>query len=191
MTQSFYPPTRTLMGPGPSNVNPRILEALSRPTIGHLDPAFIGLMNDVKRLLQFAFQTGSALTMPVSAPGSAGMETCFVNLISSGDKVIVAQNGVFGGRMQENVERCGGEAVMVHDGWGMPVDPQKVEDALHIIHQADKSRVEVADCRSRQSFEDTGIDVGRPGAHQGPGGWVERQGHDDFLWIRSMPNFKL
>ena len=130
MTQSFHPPVRTLMGPGPSDVNPRILEALSRPTIGHLDPAFVGLMNDVKRLLQFAFQTSSALTMPVSAPGSAGMEACFVNLVSPGDKVIVAQNGVFGGRMQENVERCGGQAVMVHDGWGMPVDPQKVEDAL-------------------------------------------------------------
>ena len=130
MTQSFYPPVRTLMGPGPSDVNPRILEALSRPTIGHLDPAFVGLMNDVKRLIQFAFQTDSALTMPVSAPGSAGMEACFVNLVSPGDKVIVAQNGVFGGRMKENVERCGGEAVMVHDGWGMPVDPQKVEDAL-------------------------------------------------------------
>jgi len=118
------------MGPGPSDVNPRILEALSRPTIGHLDPAFVGLMNDVKRLLQFAFQTNSALTMPVSAPSSAGMEACFVNLVSPGDKVIVAQNGVFGGRMKENVKRCGGQAVMVQDGWGMPVDPQKVEDAL-------------------------------------------------------------
>jgi alanine-glyoxylate transaminase/serine-glyoxylate transaminase/serine-pyruvate transaminase len=118
------------MGPGPSDVNPRILEALSRPTIGHLDPAFVGLMNDVKRLLQVAFQTDSALTMPLSAPGSAGMEACFVNLVSPGDKVIVAQNGVFGGRMKENVERCGGQAVMVQDGWGMPVDPQKVEDAL-------------------------------------------------------------
>jgi alanine-glyoxylate transaminase/serine-glyoxylate transaminase/serine-pyruvate transaminase len=118
------------MGPGPSDVNPRILEALSRPTIGHLDPAFVSLMSEVKGLLQFAFQTGNELTMPVSAPGSAGMEACFVNLVSAGDKVIVAQNGVFGGRMKENVERCGAEAVMVQDDWGMPVDPQKVEDAL-------------------------------------------------------------
>jgi alanine-glyoxylate transaminase/serine-glyoxylate transaminase/serine-pyruvate transaminase len=99
MTMSFHPPVRTLMGPGPSDVNPRILEALSRPTIGHLDPAFIDLMDDVKRLLQFAFRTHNALTLPVSAPGSAGMECCFVNLLQSGDKVIVAQNGVFGGRM--------------------------------------------------------------------------------------------
>jgi alanine-glyoxylate transaminase/serine-glyoxylate transaminase/serine-pyruvate transaminase len=118
------------MGPGPSDVNPRILEALARPTVGHLDPTFIALMDDVKRLLQFAFQTRNALTMPVSAPGSAGMEACFVNLVSPGDKVIVAQNGVFGGRMKENVERCGGTALMVIDDWGKPVDPQKVEDAL-------------------------------------------------------------
>lgn len=130
MTQSFHPPVRTLMGPGPSDVNPRILEALSRPTIGHLDPAFVGLMDEIKALLQFAFQTRNALTLPVSAPGSAGMETCFVNLVSAGDKVVVAQNGVFGGRMKENVERCGGVAVMVQDDWGHAVDPQKVDDAL-------------------------------------------------------------
>lgn len=130
MTRSFHPPVRTLMGPGPSDVNPRILEALSRPTIGHLDPAFIGLMDDVKRLLQFAFRTKNPLTMPVSAPGSAGMECCFVNLLQPGDKVIVAQNGVFGGRMKENVERCGATAVLVQDEWGTAVDPHKVEDAL-------------------------------------------------------------
>lgn len=130
MTGSFHPPARTLMGPGPSDVNPRILEALSRPTIGHLDPAFIELMNEVKALLQFAFRTDNALTLPVSAPGSAGMEACFVNLVSPGDKVVVAQNGVFGGRMKENVERCGAEAIMVTEDWGKPVDPQQVEDAL-------------------------------------------------------------
>jgi len=130
MTPSFHPPVRTLMGPGPSDVNPRILEALSRPTIGHLDPAFIGLMDDVKRLLRFAFRTENALTLPVSAPGSAGMECCFVNLLQPGDKAIVAQNGVFGGRMKENVERCGATAVMVQDEWGTAVDPHKVEDAL-------------------------------------------------------------
>ena len=118
------------MGPGPSDVNPRILEAMSRPTIGHMDPAFIGLMDELKKLLQFAFKTENALTLPISAPGSAGMEACFVNLVSPGDKVIIAQNGVFGGRMKENVERCGASAVMVNDNWGRPVDPQKVEDAL-------------------------------------------------------------
>jgi alanine-glyoxylate transaminase / serine-glyoxylate transaminase / serine-pyruvate transaminase len=126
----FHPPLRTLMGPGPSDVPPRILEALGRPTIGHLDPAFVDLMDEVKALLQYVFRTGNALTMPVSAPGSAGMEACFVNLVEPGDKVIVCQNGVFGGRMKENVERCGGKAVMVQDAWGAPVDPQKLEDTL-------------------------------------------------------------
>jgi alanine-glyoxylate transaminase/serine-glyoxylate transaminase/serine-pyruvate transaminase len=128
--KSFNPPIRTLMGPGPSDVHPRILQAMARPTIGHLDPAFIGMMDEMKLLLQYAFQTKNTLTIPVSAPGSAGMETCFVNLVEPGDKVIVCQNGVFGGRMKENVERSGGQAVMVEDAWGMPVDPQKLEDTL-------------------------------------------------------------
>jgi alanine-glyoxylate transaminase/serine-glyoxylate transaminase/serine-pyruvate transaminase len=128
--QSFHPPVRTLMGPGPSDVNPRILEAMSRPTIGHLDPAFVDMMDEMKELLRYAFQTSNALTMPVSAPGSAGMEMCFVNLVEPGDKVIVCQNGVFGGRMKENVERCGATAVMVQDDWGVAVNPQKVEQAL-------------------------------------------------------------
>jgi alanine-glyoxylate transaminase/serine-glyoxylate transaminase/serine-pyruvate transaminase len=118
------------MGPGPSDVPPRILEALSRPTIGHLDPRFIDLMDEVKTLLQYVMQTENALTMPISAPGSAGMEACFVNLVEPGDKVIVCQNGVFGGRMKENVERCGAHPVMLHDPWGSAVDPQKLEDAL-------------------------------------------------------------
>jgi alanine-glyoxylate transaminase/serine-glyoxylate transaminase/serine-pyruvate transaminase len=128
--QTFNPPVRTLMGPGPSDVHPRVLEALSRPTIGHLDPAFIRMMDELKELLQYAFQTRNAMTMPVSAPGSAGMETCFVNLVEPGDKVVVCQNGVFGGRMKENVERCGGIAVMVEDSWGDAIDINKLEDAL-------------------------------------------------------------
>ena len=128
--KSFVPPLRTLMGPGPSDVHPRILEAMGRPTIGHLDPAFVGMMDEMKAMLQYAFQTKNELTIPVSAPGSAGMETCFVNLIEPGDKVIVCQNGVFGGRMKENVERSGGVAVMVEDEWGKAVDPDKLEQAL-------------------------------------------------------------
>ena len=127
---SFHPPKRTLMGPGPSDVSQRVLDAMARPTVGHLDPTFIGMMDEVKSLLQYAFQTKNEMTFAVSAPGSAGMETCFVNLVEPGDKVIVCQNGVFGGRMKENVERCGGTAVMVMDDWGKPVDPQNVEDAL-------------------------------------------------------------
>lgn len=130
MTQSFHPPVRTLMGPGPSDVNPRILEAMSRPTIGHLDPMFVQMMDEMKGLLRYAFQTDYDLAMPVSAPGSAGMETCFVNLVEPGDKVVVCQNGVFGGRMKENVERCGATAVMVEDDWGRAVDLNKVEETL-------------------------------------------------------------
>lgn len=130
MHQSFNPTVRTLMGPGPSDVNPRILGAMAKPTIGHLDPEFIRLMDEIKEMLQAAFRTSNELTIPVSAPGSAGMETCFANLVEAGDKVIVCQNGVFGGRMAENVTRFGGEVILVEDEWGRAVDPQKLEAAL-------------------------------------------------------------
>ncbi len=136
LIHSFNPPVRTLMGPGPSDVPPRVLEALSRPTIGHLDPAFVTMMDEVKELLQYAFQTGNALTMPVSAPGSAGMEACFANLVEPGDKVVVCQNGVFGGRMKENVERCGGVAVMVDDSWGEAINAAKLEETLKVHKDA-------------------------------------------------------
>ena len=136
MTSSFYPPLRTLMGPGPSDVSPRVLGALGRPTIGHLDPLFVQLMDQIKELLQYAFQTKNALTLPVSAPGSAGMEACFVNLVSPGDTVIVCQNGVFGGRMKENVERCGATAILVEDNWGDPVSIDKVSTAFEQHPQA-------------------------------------------------------
>lgn len=136
MTAQFNPPVRTLLGPGPSDVSPRVLQALARPTIGHLDPQFIALMDSIKDLLQYAFQTKNRLTLPVSAPGSAGMESCFVNLLEPGDTAIVCQNGVFGGRMKENVERCGATAIMVEDEWGTAVDPEKVEAALKANPQA-------------------------------------------------------
>lgn len=128
--KSFIPDTRTLLGPGPSDVPQRILDAMARPTLGHLDPDFVVMMDELKQLLQYAFQTKNEMTMAVSAPGSAGMEMCFVNLVEPGDKVIVCQNGVFGGRMKENVERCGGIAIMVQDDWGKPVDLNKVKEAL-------------------------------------------------------------
>jgi alanine-glyoxylate transaminase/serine-glyoxylate transaminase/serine-pyruvate transaminase len=118
------------MGPGPSDVSPRVLEALARPTLGHLDPVFVKFMDELKELLQYALQTKNPLTMPVSGPGSVGMETCFVNLVEPGDTVIVCINGVFGGRMKENVQRCGGIAVVVEDEWGRAVNPEKVERAL-------------------------------------------------------------
>ncbi|MCH7535284.1 MAG: alanine--glyoxylate aminotransferase family protein [Bacteroidetes bacterium] len=118
------------MGPGPSDVYPSVLTALAKPTIGHLDPQFIHMMDEVKEMLKGAFQTKNELTMVVSAPGSAGMETCFVNLVEDGDKVIICQNGVFGGRMKENVERYGGFPVMVEDDWGTAIDLNKAEAAI-------------------------------------------------------------
>lgn len=118
------------MGPGPSDVHPRVLAASARPTIGHLDPEFVRMMDEVKTLLQYVLQTKNAATVPISAPGSAGMECCFVNLVEPGDTVVVAINGVFGGRMKENIERSGGKAVVIEDAWGAPVDPNKFEDAL-------------------------------------------------------------
>jgi alanine-glyoxylate transaminase / serine-glyoxylate transaminase / serine-pyruvate transaminase len=127
---SFHPPQRTLMGPGPSEINPRVLAAMSLPAIGYLDPVFVEMMEELKSLLRYVYQTENALTYPASGPGSVGMETCFVNMVSPGDKVIVCRNGVFGGRMIENVQRAGGVAVVVEDAWGEPVDPQKLEDAL-------------------------------------------------------------
>ncbi len=127
---SFYPPQRTLMGPGPSEIHPRVFSAMGRPTIGYLDPVFVEMMEELKELLRYAFQTKNALTFPVSGPGSVGMEMCFVNMVSPGDKVIVCRNGVFGGRMIENVERCGGTAIVVDDPMGKPVDPDKVREAF-------------------------------------------------------------
>ncbi|MGB3097645.1 MAG: alanine--glyoxylate aminotransferase family protein [Candidatus Deferrimicrobiaceae bacterium] len=118
------------MGPGPSDVHPRVLQAMARPTIGHMDPEFVGMMEEIKKLLQHAFRTKNEMTLVVSGPGSAGMETCFVNLLEPGDKVVVCRNGVFGGRMKENVERCGGIPIMVEEEWGRAVDPDKVEGSL-------------------------------------------------------------
>jgi len=128
--QPFQPPRRVLMGPGPSDVPPRVLQAMARPTIGHLDPEFVRMMDEVQELLRYAFRTRNEVTMVVSGPGSAGMECCFVNLVEPGDEVVVCVNGVFGGRMRENVERCGGKAIVVEDPWGRAVDPKKVEAAL-------------------------------------------------------------
>src|SRR5688500_19682113 len=110
---SFHPPQRTLIGPSPTEIHPRFLTTMSQPAIGYLDPVFVEMMEEIKGLLRYAYQTKNALTFPVSGPGSVGMEYCFVSLVSPGDKVIVCRNGVFGGRMIENVERCGGVPVVV------------------------------------------------------------------------------
>lgn len=130
MIAAFNPPRRTLLGPGPSDVYPQVLAAQSKPTVGHLDPLFVAMMDELKQLLQYAFQTKNEMTLAISAPGSAGMEACFVNLVEPGEKVIVCRNGVFGERMRQNVERCGGIAVTVDNAWGEPVDPAAVAQAL-------------------------------------------------------------
>jgi alanine-glyoxylate transaminase/serine-glyoxylate transaminase/serine-pyruvate transaminase len=127
---SFHTPRRTLMGPGPTEIHPRVLTTMSQPAIGYLDPIFVEMMEELKSLLRYAYQTRNPLTFPISGPGSVGMEYCFVNMVVPGAKVIVCRNGVFGGRMIENVERCGAIPIIVESEWGHPVDPQKLEDAL-------------------------------------------------------------
>ncbi len=127
---SFFPSQRTLLGPGPSEVHPRVLQAMARPTIGHLDPEFVRCMDEIKALLQYAFQTQNALTLPVSGPGTAGMETCVVNLLEPGDTALVCINGVFGKRLQQMVERCGARAICLEQPWGEPVDHEQVERLL-------------------------------------------------------------
>ncbi|WP_286232833.1 pyridoxal-phosphate-dependent aminotransferase family protein [Thalassotalea sediminis] len=127
---SFIPPQRTLMGPGPSDVSQQVLSALARPTIGHLDPLFIEMMDEVKCLLQYAFQTRNEMTLALSAPGSAGMEACFVNLITPDDTVVVCQNGVFGSRMAENVKRIGAKLVLIEGEWGRAVSTASLEATL-------------------------------------------------------------
>jgi alanine-glyoxylate transaminase/serine-glyoxylate transaminase/serine-pyruvate transaminase len=127
----LQPPSRVLLGPGPSNVHPRVLRAMSTPLVGHLDPAFLRIMDETKRLLQFVFQTRNELTIPISGTGSSGMEACLVNLLEPGDEAVVGVNGVFGTRMADIVERCGATLVRVEAPWGRVIDPADVAAALH------------------------------------------------------------
>lgn len=123
-------PHRELFGPGPSMVPQRVLQAAARPTLGHMDPEFIALMDETRSLLRYAFQTDNELTFPLSAPASAGMEACLVNLLEPGDTAVICRNGVFGGRMVEIAGRCGAEVAVVDAPWGQPVSPAAVDDAL-------------------------------------------------------------
>ncbi len=126
----FTPPRRLLLGPGPSLVHPRVLHALSLPLLGHLDPVFLGVMNDVQSLLRFVFQTTHPFTIAVSGTGSAGMEASIANVIEPGDTAIVGINGVFGGRLATMVERCGGKAIRVEAPWGETVPHDALRSAL-------------------------------------------------------------
>jgi len=124
------PGERVLMGPGPSDVPVRTLQAMSAPCIGHLDPVFLSIMDETQRLLRFLFQTENALTIPVSGTGSAGMETCFVNLVEPGDEVVVCVNGVFGTRMCDIVNRLGAKLIRVDAEWGKTIDPDSIREAV-------------------------------------------------------------
>jgi len=129
-TQNFIPPRRLLLGPGPSMVHPRVLRALSTPLLGHLDPTFLALMDDIQARLRVVFQTKNRFTIAVSGTGSAGMEASIVNVVEPGDTVIVGVNGVFGTRLASIVERSGGKAIRVEAPWGQIVEPDAIETAL-------------------------------------------------------------
>lgn len=133
---AFSPPPRLLMGPGPSNVSPEVLAAQARPTIGHLDPSFVGLMDRIKDQLRLAFRTDNRVTFPLSAPASLAMEMALVTLLEPGDTAIIAQNGVFGGRMAEIARRAGAEVRLVSVEWGKPVDPEAVRASILEAPQA-------------------------------------------------------
>src|ERR687891_1491496 len=124
------PPVRTLLGPGPSPVNPRVLQALSLPVVGHLDPKFLEIMDQSMAMLREVFQTKNRLALPMSGTGSAGMETCFVNVIEPGDSVLIGVNGVFGTRMVDVAQRCGAQVDSVEAEWGASLDPQSFKTAL-------------------------------------------------------------
>src|SRR2546430_9562432 len=127
---AFQPPKRLLMGPGPSDVAPSVLKAMSAPLVGHLDPVFVKMMEEIKTMLRTVFMTKNEMTFPVSGTGSAGMEFCFVNLIEPGDEIVVGVNGVFGNRMVDVAERCGAKVTKVEAPWGRIIEPQQIADAL-------------------------------------------------------------
>ncbi|HEU4505890.1 MAG TPA: alanine--glyoxylate aminotransferase family protein [Nitrospira sp.] len=128
--QEFIPPHRLLLGPGPSLVHPRVLRALSAPLLGHLDPAFLSVMNDIQSSLRTVFETEHRFTIAISGTGSAGMEASIVNLVEPGDSVIVGINGVFGTRLASVVDRCGGKTIPVEAPWGECIEPDAIEQAL-------------------------------------------------------------
>jgi alanine-glyoxylate transaminase/serine-glyoxylate transaminase/serine-pyruvate transaminase len=129
-TSSFHPPQRILLGPGPSEVPARVLAALAAPTLGHLDPVYLRLMDDTRALLQQVFRTQNRLTLAVPGTGSAGMEACIANLIEPGDEAIIGVAGVFGGRMKEVAERYGATVHTLEAPWGRTLEPADVEAAL-------------------------------------------------------------
>lgn len=129
-TKELNTSNRILMGPGPSDVHPRVLKAMSTPLIGHLDPEFLEIMDEIKTMTQKTLQTENQLTFVVSAPGSAGMETCLVNLLEPGDEAVICIHGVFGTRMADIAERCGAKVIKVEAPWGEHIEPAQLKTAL-------------------------------------------------------------
>ncbi|MCI1692716.1 pyridoxal-phosphate-dependent aminotransferase family protein [Aneurinibacillus aneurinilyticus] len=130
MFKELNPPSRVLMGPGPSDVHPRVLKAMATPLIGHLDPSFLQIMNETMELMRTVFETKNELTLAMSGTGSSGMETVFVNLLEPGDKIVIGVNGLFGERMVDVAERCGAEVIRIEAPWGEVIQPEQVEEAL-------------------------------------------------------------
>src|SRR5262249_19709329 len=126
----LVPPLRILLGPGPSNVHPRVLSAMATPLLGHLDPAFLEIMNETQELLRATFRTGNRLTFAVSGTGSAGMEACVVNLVEPGDRMVVCVNGVFGERMADVAERAGASVTTIEAPWGQVFEMDQVRAVL-------------------------------------------------------------
>ena len=124
------PPQRVLLGPGPSDVSPRVLAVLGAPTIGHLDPQYLAIMDETRAMLRQIFRTENEMTMAVSGTGSAGMECCVVNLIEPGDEMIIGVNGVFGTRMRDVAERAGATVHAIDRPWGQIIEPEAVAEAL-------------------------------------------------------------
>src|SRR5690348_1348341 len=142
---------RLLLGPGPSNPYPEVMEAFQRPVLGHLDPDFLSVLDEIADRLRLLFRTANALTLPISGTGSAGMEACFVNLLEPGDTAIIGVNGVFGERMCDVAARCGATVVRVEAEWGRAIDPQRLLDAqrehrnarvLAVVHAETSTGVE-------------------------------------------------
>ncbi|MGA2412601.1 MAG: aminotransferase class V-fold PLP-dependent enzyme, partial [Candidatus Binataceae bacterium] len=126
----LQPAARILLGPGPSNINPRVMKAMMSPVVGHLDPDFVSVMDNIKRLLRIVFQTANEITFPVSGTGSAGMETALMNLIEEGDEVVVAAAGAFGERLSDAAGRLGAKLHRIEAEWGRIVEPERIEKAL-------------------------------------------------------------
>jgi alanine-glyoxylate transaminase/serine-glyoxylate transaminase/serine-pyruvate transaminase len=130
MPKSFHPPQRILLGPGPSNVEPRVLQAMLAPLLGHMDPVYFSCMDEIQQLLRTVYETGNRVTFSISGTGGAGMEACLANLIEEEEEVVVCVNGFFGQRMAEMAERWGARVVRVQAEWGRPFDMQQVREAF-------------------------------------------------------------